>query len=687
MLIWATDTFTLQWKITLDQITGTAPGEREVETKTLSAFRNSYFTSSASGELLAGSTVYVWNLVEKRLMHEILIPSFENKLISQIEFIGSTNIVAVLSNTGDLIFLEAADARFVGQLEGRHKFKSFAISPDGRLLSTILLDAKYLINMLRLDPVLEPGAKNEEVIPSEETSEVAEKLTSPVEEPVTEKESYEALLDQGMHPSVKDFRKKFPLKSDRLAKSMERVLSALAYWSPIFENLEYLPSLVFPFVKLFIGDMFSGLEVVMTVLANWCQKWWEYYPNPPIECLDIIEDLLGYHDSELLGHLVQHKVTSQVYAWLPLRALFSELFSKNDWLQIWDHFVTAPPSFAYYFLVAYLIGHRVALLDCKKKEEFKHFFQRRTPTANVSHVIQSAYHLAATTPSTVSPSTFLAPFRPLLKGEYPLFNQYPEFIVNYQSKMKERIRKDEEECLRKRKVADEVSRLTEELRKDRRAWESADWKMNDMVEKWWEQMMGEEETHAERKARLDAMEKEQRARAMREIAEARRSFVSHKKSTTQSHLSHLSKAVGTNQRSVDVEADRTALDVKFAEVEDEWTKRGEEMRKARERVVEMERNRVERLVRNAKRVGVRDDEIDEQVRRRIFGAGKGKERARTPAEGESRVPSPEKRGGTEDVREESPKSPNQDPGGPSNVHIGTDQVPAGGGEGRRGSPW
>jgi hypothetical protein len=33
---------------------------------------------------------------------------------------------------------------------------------------------------------------------------------------------YEALLNQGTHSSFKDFRKKFPLKSDKAAKSMER---------------------------------------------------------------------------------------------------------------------------------------------------------------------------------------------------------------------------------------------------------------------------------------------------------------------------------------------------------------------------------------------------------------------------------------------------------------------------------
>jgi hypothetical protein len=78
---------------------------------------------------------------------------------------------------------------------------------------------------------------------------------------------YESLLSQGTHASFKDFRKKYPLKSDRAAKSMERILSCLAFWSPIFEDLEYLPSLVFPFVKVFWNDLFSCLEVVMTVLG------------------------------------------------------------------------------------------------------------------------------------------------------------------------------------------------------------------------------------------------------------------------------------------------------------------------------------------------------------------------------------------------------------------------------------
>lgn len=57
------------------------------------------------------------------------------------------------------------------------------------------------------------------------------------------------------------------MKSDRVARGMEKVISSLIYWSPIFENLDYLPSMVFPMVKAFGSDVFSCFEAVMTVIS------------------------------------------------------------------------------------------------------------------------------------------------------------------------------------------------------------------------------------------------------------------------------------------------------------------------------------------------------------------------------------------------------------------------------------
>lgn len=65
-----------------------------------------------------------------------------------------------------------------------------------------------------------------------------------------------------------------------------------------------------------ICNQVSFLEEAVNVnfwrLVNWCQSWWEYYPNPPIEYLEMIEDLLAYHDKELYSHFFQSQITSQV---------------------------------------------------------------------------------------------------------------------------------------------------------------------------------------------------------------------------------------------------------------------------------------------------------------------------------------------------------------------------------------
>lgn len=130
----------------------------------------------------------------------------------------------------------------------------------------------------------------------------------------------------------------------------------------------------------------------------------------------------------------------------------------------------------------------------------------------MSKLLIIAYELQASTPATVSPSSFLQSFNPLLRGQYPVFNQYPEFIINYQTKMRERIRKDEEEYLEKRTVAQEMNRLTSELAKDKKTWEATNIKTNDMLDTWWNKMTGEDQYLSDRKARIQALENDVRAK-------------------------------------------------------------------------------------------------------------------------------------------------------------------------------
>lgn len=56
-----------------------------------------------------------------------------------------------MSHIGDMIFIDVEKAIFVGQIQSKHKFQSFTISPDGAVLSTILLTSKHIVHMFRID--------------------------------------------------------------------------------------------------------------------------------------------------------------------------------------------------------------------------------------------------------------------------------------------------------------------------------------------------------------------------------------------------------------------------------------------------------------------------------------------------------------------------------------------------------
>lgn len=56
----------------------------------------------------------------------------------------------------------------------------------------------------------------------------------------------------------------------------------------------------------------------------------------------------------------------------------------------------------------------------------------------------------SSTPDDIHPRTLLSDFTPLTQGHYPVFNHYPEFLVEYHTQEKERIRVQEMEYLRER---------------------------------------------------------------------------------------------------------------------------------------------------------------------------------------------------------------------------------------------
>ena len=80
--------------------------------------------------------------------------------------------------------------------------------------------------------------------------------------------SYSALLDRGTHPAYLTLHQTCPLKSRKLLRVMQRSLSALAHWTAIFGETEYLPGLVFPFVKMFQNNQLVTFELLATLLCE-----------------------------------------------------------------------------------------------------------------------------------------------------------------------------------------------------------------------------------------------------------------------------------------------------------------------------------------------------------------------------------------------------------------------------------
>lgn len=154
----------------------------------------------------------------------------------------------------------------------------------------------------------------------------------------------------------------------------------------------------YPYVSL-CGLSHHNLLTLSVCPVNWCQHWFEYFPNPPLNILGMVENVLAHHDRELLQHLVHSGITSQVrritrfcsvplhlsvftlsnvpavylwqlYVWPLLESLFSEVLTRDEWLRLFDSVFSNHPSFLLMACVAYITCCRQPLLRCSQKQDF-----------------------------------------------------------------------------------------------------------------------------------------------------------------------------------------------------------------------------------------------------------------------------------------------------------------------------
>nr|CAD7441920.1 unnamed protein product [Timema bartmani] len=263
--------------------------------------------------------------------------------------------------------------------------------------------------------------------------------------------AFVGLVNRGVHSSYQLVDKDFPMENRPLIKNLKRVLSCLSHWSTLFGQVKYLPAFVFPFVKVLQNDPLACFEVVLTIIVNWCQFWFEYFPFPPINILAMVENVFEEHDPELLEYLCQAKVSSQLYAWPLLHNAFSEVLVKNEWTAFWDHLFSNEPSFLLMATVAYSITLRATVKSCKTTQDFEFFYSNPNPI-DMKRFISKTYYLLNKTTNEIHPRQYLRDFEPLKKGAYPVFTDYPKNIVDYQARHLEQIQEEEAEMVREKQA-------------------------------------------------------------------------------------------------------------------------------------------------------------------------------------------------------------------------------------------
>ncbi|XP_071410000.1 TBC1 domain family member 31 isoform X3 [Pithys albifrons albifrons] len=423
--------------------------------------------------------------------------------------------------------------------------------------------------------------------------------------------AFSSLIDKGIHSAFVNIQNKYPIKSRKLLRVLQRTLSALAHWAAIFAETPYMPLLAFPFVKLFQNNPLICFEVVATVVVNFCQHWFEYFPNPPVNVLSMMENVLAHHDKELLQHLIKCNVTSQVYAWPLLETLLSEVLTREEWLKVFDNIFSNHPSYFLMIIVAYIICSRAPLLQCNQAVDFEYFFHHRN-NLDITAVIKEAYRLMEATPPDIHPQRMLEDFIPLTKGQYPVFNKYPTFIVDYQAQERERIRQDEIQYLRERQLAHESEAKAQEQKAEDEAWYRKQKLLQEAEEQRRKMLLEEEERLAEQRQRLAAMKRELKVKELQLLDASRRRFLSYQQDQLQMELKRLDDEIARKAsmreqetaaavqdvevRRMELETQRQLFEEHLIKDQEAVTKEMKEKVDAHQRKVDLEDHHVQRLM-------------------------------------------------------------------------------------------
>lgn len=248
-------------------------------------------------------------------------------------------------------------------------------------------------------------------------------------------ETFAILLKKDLYPSVRVCMSNYDkrpssLDDQRTLNNLKHIMSCLFHWSKVFENVGYLAKFIFPFVKLSKGDMLFCFELIITLMLNHCQLWFEFLPlQMPYNYLNLIENVLMEMDHKLYEFYKSRNITSEHYALPLMQSAFSEVLDEQTWPQLWDHIVSNEPYFLIFIIVAYNSIHRSMIMKLKDMDNIVTIFHEQN-CINFKKLMKKSYTFMKKCPLNIHPKQYMTSFTPLSHGTYQKFEHYQKNLIN-----------------------------------------------------------------------------------------------------------------------------------------------------------------------------------------------------------------------------------------------------------------
>ncbi|XP_017045234.1 TBC1 domain family member 31 [Drosophila ficusphila] len=242
---------------------------------------------------------------------------------------------------------------------------------------------------------------------------------------------FQALIKLGPPPMVRNQAKKLKIKNEAQRRGVIKIWSCLAQWCKVLAHADFMPHIIYPFVKQLPKNGLVSFEVIATLVLNHFELWFEFHPLPPSNYLAMCENILQDCDGKLCRFYKSQEILAKDFAWSLLSTAFSEVLEEQQWLSLWDNIISEQPWFPVFLVVAYNLVNREVIIRLPDKRSVLSFFHEQNPV-DVGKLLSKARRLMARCELALHPQRFMHRFSGIPKGVYPKFLKYPSEWIEQQ---------------------------------------------------------------------------------------------------------------------------------------------------------------------------------------------------------------------------------------------------------------